>query len=85
MDSPPFMGSITIIQIVTGLIAVVLVFIPLWKIYRRAGFSPWLLFLWFIPYLGPLLGIIVLYIVAFAKWKVRPEDQKPPASQPSVL
>jgi hypothetical protein len=79
------MSSTTIIQLVAGVFAVVLVFIPLWKIYRRAGFSPWLLFLWFIPYAGPLLGIIVLYMVAFAKWKVRPEDQKPPASQSGVL
>ena len=64
---------------------VVLCVIPLWKIYRRAGFSPWILLLWFVPVVGPVLGLSVLYIVAYSKWKVSPEDQKKEPSRTALL
>jgi hypothetical protein len=85
VHSAPFINSTTIIPIVAGTIVVVLCVIPLWEIYRRAGFSPWILLLWFVPMAGPLLGLCVLYVVAYSKWRVSPEDQKKPHPQTAVL
>jgi len=85
VDSAPFIDSTTIIPIVAWMIVVVLCVIPLRKIYRKAGFSPWILLLWFVPLVGPLLGLIVLYIVAYSKRKVSAEDRKKRPSQTAVL
>lgn len=43
----------------------VIVVIPYWKIYRKAGFSGWLALLMVIP----LVRVVVLYIIAFSSWK----------------
>ena len=85
MHSAPFMDSTTIIPIVAWMIVVVLCVIPLWKIYRKAGFPPWILLLWLVPLVGPLLGLILLYIVAYSKRKVSAEAQKKRPSQTAVL
>jgi hypothetical protein len=85
VHSAPFINSTTIIQIVAGIFVVLLCVIPLRKIYRKAGFSPWILLLWFIPVVGPLLGLSVLYIVAYSKWKVNPEGQKKEPSRTGPL
>ena len=42
--------------------------IPFWFIFKKAGFSPWLAVLMFVP----LANIIILYVVAFSEWKVVP-------------
>lgn len=47
----------------------VVVLIPLWLIFKKAGFSPWLSLLTVVP----LVGLFVLYYVAFARW---PEKSK---------
>ena len=85
MHSAPFIDPTTIIPIVAWMIVVVLCFIPLWNVYRKAGFSPWILLLWFVPAAGPLLGLIVLYIVAYSKRKVSPEDQKKRPPRTAIL
>jgi hypothetical protein len=86
VHSAPFIDSKTIIQIVAGInVVVLLCVIPLWKIYRKAGLSPWILLLWFVPVAGPLLGLIVLYIAAYSKWRVSAEDRKKRPSQTAVL
>lgn len=51
-----------------GLICVAVIIIPFWFICKKAGFSPWLSLLNFIP----LGNLVLLYILAFADWKVTP-------------
>lgn len=51
------------------LIGIAIVMIPCWFILKKAGFSPWLSLLCLIPSLGTL---VLLYVLAFAEWKVPP-------------
>jgi uncharacterized membrane protein YhaH (DUF805 family) len=51
------------------IIAIAVVMIPCWFILKKAGFSPWLSLLCLIPSLGTL---VLLYVLAFADWKVIP-------------
>ena len=52
-----------------GVVAVLLVIIPLWFICKKAGLSPWLSLIVLFPAFG---GLILLYILAFTEWKVVP-------------
>jgi hypothetical protein len=54
------------------LVAIAIVMIPCWFILKKAGFSPWLALLCIIPSLGTL---VLLYVLAFAEWKVVPAPQ----------
>jgi hypothetical protein len=54
-----------------ALIGIVIYIIPFWMIFKKAGFSPWFALLLFIP----LANIIILYVLAFAQWKVAPLPQ----------
>lgn len=54
------------------LITIVIVMVPCWFILKKAGFSPWLALLCLVPSLGTL---VLLYILAFADWKVIPNPQ----------
>ena len=47
------------------------IIIPFWFILKKAGFSPWLSLLFFVPF-G---GLILIYVLAFATWKVIPAPQ----------
>ena len=75
------MAIIPIIIIVT----IAIVMIPCWFILKKAGFSPWLSMLCLIPSLGTL---VLLYVLAFAEWKVVPAPVAaypapyPPSPQP---
>jgi hypothetical protein len=51
---------------VVALIMVVIVMIPYWFIWKKAGFSPWLSLLMLLP----VLNIVMLYVLAFSEWKV---------------
>lgn len=42
-----------------------LLIVPLWRIFERAGFTPMLSLFVFVPFLGPF---IVAAILAFARW-----------------
>ena len=53
-------------------IAIAVVMVPCWFILKKAGFSPWLALLCVVPSLGTL---VLLYILAFAEWKVVPAPQ----------
>jgi hypothetical protein len=68
--------------VMLGLVFAVIFIIPVWKICKKAGFSPWLCLLVLIPF-G---GLILLYVLAFAQWKVVPLPQYaggyPPAAYP---
>jgi hypothetical protein len=48
------------------LIIMILVVIPYWFIWKKAGFSPWLSLLMFVP----AVNFIMLYVLAFSEWKV---------------
>jgi hypothetical protein len=56
---------------ILGLFFVAVFIIPMWQICKKAGFSPWLCLLVLVPF-GAL---ILLYILAFAQWKVAPLPQ----------
>jgi hypothetical protein len=63
-------------------LVVVLVLVPCWFILKKAGFSPWLALLCLLPSLGTL---VLLYVLAFAEWKVVPAPRaawQPPAAFP---
>ena len=52
-------------------VAITIVIIPFWFILKKAGFSPWLALINIVP----LGTIILLYVIAFAEWKVIPAPQ----------
>jgi hypothetical protein len=54
------------------LIGMAIIIIPTWFICKKAGFSPWLSLLCLIPTVGML---VLLYVLAFADWKVVPAPQ----------
>lgn len=64
------------------LIGIAVVMVPTWFILKKAGFTPWLCLLCLIPTFGVL---VLLYVLAFAEWKVVPSPQagwQPPAPYP---
>jgi hypothetical protein len=66
------------------LVCLAIVIIPFWFICKKAGFSPWLSLLCLFPSLGIL---VLLYVLAFAEWKVAPVPQlgyPPPYPQPPL-
>jgi hypothetical protein len=65
-------------------VVVAILMIPCWFILKKAGFSPWLSLMCIVPSLGTL---ILLYVLAFAQWKVVPAPQMayvPPYPQPPL-
>jgi len=44
------------------------VLVPFWQIWKKAGFSPLLSLLMMVP----VVGIVMLYVLAFTQWKVMP-------------
>lgn len=54
------------------LIGLAIIVVPTWFICKKAGFSPWLSMLCLVPSIGLL---ILLYVLAFADWKVVPAPQ----------
>ncbi|HEY1984536.1 MAG TPA: hypothetical protein VGG85_03960 [Terracidiphilus sp.] len=66
------------------IIGLAIVIIPFWFICKKAGFSPWLSLLNIVPF-GVL---ILLYVLAFADWKVAPSVtpawQAPPPYPPQA-
>jgi hypothetical protein len=49
-------------------IVAVIVVIPFWKIFEKAGFPPAMSLLMLIP----VVNLIAIYFVAFAQWPSRP-------------
>jgi hypothetical protein len=50
------------------LIALAVLIVPFWFICKKAGFSPWLALLNIVP----LGNLVLIYVLAFAEWKVVP-------------
>ncbi len=61
------------------LLAIAILMVPCWIILKKAGFTPWLALLCIVPSLGTL---VLLYVLAFAQWKVVPAPQV--AWQPAI-
>lgn len=57
--------------LVVGAIFMLIILIPFWFICKKAGLSPWLSLLWFVP----LGGLVLCYVLAFSEWKVVPAQQ----------
>ncbi len=76
-----FLGIMPIVVIVF----LAIVILPFWFICKKAGFSPWLSLLNIVPF-G---NIVLIYVLAFADWKVMPITQMqvgypyPPPPPPS--
>jgi uncharacterized protein (DUF983 family) len=51
------------------LIAAIVIVLPFWFIFEKAGYSKWLSLLMLIP----LVNIIALYFLAFSKWPNLPK------------
>jgi len=51
-------------QLIFLLIWIAVIIVPFWKIFSKAGFSGWLSLLMLLP----LVNLIMLYFLAFAKW-----------------
>ncbi|HTW47771.1 MAG TPA: hypothetical protein VMD92_07475 [Acidobacteriaceae bacterium] len=81
MDPQILHAMMTLIPIMMlfALIGVIIVIVPMWFIWKKAGFSPWLSLLTILP----LVGLVMLYVLAFSEWKVAPVAQQPyPAPYP---
>ena len=83
LDSDPTAAIVAMMAIIPIIILVCLliILIPFWFILKKAGFSPWLTLINIVP-MGTL---ILLYVLAFADWKVVPapppvwlQPQQPP-------
>jgi len=56
---------------IIALVFMAIVVLPFWFICKKAGLSPWLSLLWFVP----MGGLILCYVLAFSEWKVVPAPQ----------
>jgi len=65
---PSHVAALLVPMMLFAIIANIVLVIPFWFIFKKAGFSPWLSILMFVP----LANIIILYVVAFSQWKVVP-------------
>jgi hypothetical protein len=65
-----------------GLVGAAIMIIPFWVIFKKAGMSPFLSLLMLLP----LVGIVMLYVLAFSQWRVVPAPEYgagyPPAYPP---
>jgi hypothetical protein len=61
-----------------GALISIVVLIPYWFIFKKAGFSPFLALLMFLP----LVNFVMLYYLAFARWNVVPAAMVYPAPPP---
>lgn len=64
-------------------VGLAVIIVPFWFICKKAGFSPWLSLLNIVPF-GSL---VLVYLLAFAEWKVVPVPQtpwQPPMAPPTL-
>jgi hypothetical protein len=50
------------------MVGIAIIVIPFWFICKKAGFSPWLTLINIVP----MGNLVLLYVLAFAEWKVVP-------------
>jgi hypothetical protein len=58
-----------------GALISIVVLIPYWFIFKKAGFSPFLSLLILLPF----INIVMLYVLAFSRWNVVPAAMVYPA------
>jgi hypothetical protein len=51
---------------------IVILLLPYWRIFKKAGYSPALSLLMLLP----IVNIIMLYFLAFSEWPILKKDQK---------
>lgn len=73
------LAMMTILPILI-LVGLAIIIVPFWFICKKAGFSPWLSLLNIIP----LGNLILVYVLAFADWKVMPAPQAVWQAQPPM-
>ncbi len=56
-----------ILILVVACVVIVLLVVPYWRIFGKAGFSPALSLLMLVP----LVNIVMLYYLAFAEWPIQ--------------
>lgn len=81
-DALRIMAFMIPIFIIIYAVMIAVIMVPCWFILKKAGFSPWLSLLCLLPSLGTL---VLLYVIAFAEWKVIPAPRmvwQPPAGYP---
>ena len=61
-----------------GLLISIVVLIPYWFIFKKAGFSPFLALLMFLP----IINLVMLYFLAFSRWNVVSAAQVYPGPPP---
>ena len=61
-----------------GTLISIIVLIPYWFIFKKAGFSPFLALLMLLP----LINFVMLYFLAFSRWNVVPTAMVYPAPPP---
>jgi hypothetical protein len=66
-DMPMYMGSIGLFM---WLIMAVLIILPFWFIFSKAGYSGWLSLLMVVP----IINIVTLYFLAFSTWPSQRES-----------
>ena len=64
--------------LVICLILVVLIIIPFWFIFSKAGYSKWLSLLMGVP----IINVFMLYFLAFSAWPSQRETQRDDAEVP---
>lgn len=70
-DTPQIQQMIVAMMAILPIIILVclaVILVPFWFICKKAGFSPWLSLLNIIP----MGNLVLIYILAFADWKVAP-------------
>lgn len=71
MNDTPFLDNQHSLDYATMLViaiaAIILIIIPCWRIFEKAGFSGW----WSFGMAVPLINIILIYYLAFVEWPVR--------------
>jgi hypothetical protein len=78
MQTPPdpaqmqhLMAIMAPMMAVFGIVGAALIIVPFWVIFKKAGLGGPLSLLMLIP----LAGIVMLYVLAFSKWKVVPAPE----------
>ena len=61
------MGGLCVSHGLILLLWAAVIILPFWKIFSNAGFSGWLSLLLLVP----VVNLIVLYVIAFARWPAR--------------
>ncbi|MGH9586385.1 MAG: hypothetical protein ACRD3F_05500 [Acidobacteriaceae bacterium] len=64
-------GIVLLLMPIVFLVFMAILVLPYWFIWKKAGFSPWLSLLMFIP----LVNLVMLYVLAFSQWRVVPAPQ----------